>query len=98
QPPRAQLATPYLPANYNDLSKASRFRSYSVNNKDKYADEEDDYDEMDGMYLESQYAAQLQDQLAATNAAIHSHNMAVQAFVNQASRPRARTAGVLDTP
>ncbi|KAH6693995.1 hypothetical protein F5X68DRAFT_48227 [Plectosphaerella plurivora] len=95
QQPRAQLATPYLPPNFNELSKASRFRSYSVNNKDKYADEEDDFDELDDM---SQYAAQLQDQLAATNAAIHSHNLAVQAFANQATRPRARTAGVLDTP
>lgn len=98
QQPRAQLATPYLPPNFNDLSKASRFRSYSVNNKDKYAEEEDDYDDMDSMALESQYAAQLQDQLAATNAAIRSHNLAVQAFASQATRPRARTAGVLDTP
>lgn len=99
QPPRAQLATPYLPPNYNELSKASRFRSYSVNNKDKYAEEEDGYDEVDAMTLESHYAAQLQDQLAATNAAIRSHNLAVQAFASQATRPRARTtAGVLDTP
>ncbi|KAK5990233.1 Pumilio domain-containing protein P35G2.14 [Cladobotryum mycophilum] len=93
QPARAQLATPYM-----DMSRqASRFRSYSVNNKDKYADEEDDYD--DGMALESQYAAAaLQDQLAATNQAILNHNLAVQAFANHATRPRARTAGVLDTP
>ncbi|KAI9166855.1 RNA binding [Paramyrothecium foliicola] len=97
QPPRAQLATPYMPS-LDFAKQASRFRSYSVNNKDKYADEED-YD-TDEAHLESQYAAALQDQLAATNAAIHSHNLAVQAFVNQASatRPRARTAGVLDTP
>ncbi|KAL2752725.1 hypothetical protein ACRALDRAFT_2113080 [Sodiomyces alcalophilus JCM 7366] len=98
QPPRAQLATPYLPPNYNELSKASRFRSYSVNNKDKYAEEEDGYDDVDAMALENHYAAHLQDQLAATNAAIRSHNLAVQAFASQATRPRARTAGVLDTP
>jgi protein JSN1 len=100
QPPRAQLATPYL-ANLNDFSKqASRFRSYSVNNKDKYADEDEDDFEGDGLSYETQYAAHLQDQLAATNAAIHNHNLAVQAFATQASitRPRARTAGVLDTP
>ncbi|ROT35904.1 hypothetical protein SODALDRAFT_283469 [Sodiomyces alkalinus F11] len=97
QPPRAQLATPFFPPNYNELSKASRFRSYSVNNKDKYAEEEDDYDEVDAMTLESHYAAQLQDQLAATNAAIRNHNLAVQAFASQATRPRARTtAGVID--
>ena len=100
QPPRAQLATPYIP-NYADFTRAAnRFRSYSVNNKDKYADEEEDEFDVDTMsIMESQYA-QIQDQLAATNAAIHNHNLAVQAFASQAavSRPRARTAGVLDTP
>lgn len=97
QPPRAQLATTYMATpDYN--KQASRFRSYSVNNKDKYADEEDEYDSE--LPIDHQYVAALQDQLAATNAAIRSHNMAVQAFANQASatRPRARTAGVLDTP
>lgn len=92
-PPRAQLATPYM-ADFN--KQASRFRSYSVNNKDKYADDDDDYDA--DLPIDHQYVAALQDQLAATNAAIRHHNMAVQAFANQASRPRARTAGVLDTP
>lgn len=97
QPPRAQLATPYL----NSFARANRFRSYSVNNKDKYDDEEDDEYEGSVHAYDAHFAvAQLQDQLAATNAAIHNHNMAVQAFVSQASlsRPRARTAGVLDTP
>ncbi|KAI1417633.1 hypothetical protein F5Y13DRAFT_60610 [Hypoxylon sp. FL1857] len=101
QPARAQLATPYLPGLADFTKQANRFRSYSVNNKDKYADEEDDAYEEDSLALESQYAAHLQDQLAATNAAIHSHNLAVQglqAFASQASvtRPRARTAGVLE--
>ncbi|KAH8737737.1 hypothetical protein BGZ61DRAFT_21731 [Ilyonectria robusta] len=97
QQSRAQLATPYL-ANLDFTKQSSRFRSYSVNNKDKYADDDDDYDSE--MPLDPQYVAALQDQLAATNAAIHNHNLAVQAFANQASvtRPRARTAGVLDTP
>jgi protein JSN1 len=101
QPARAQLATPTYIPNYADFSKAassSRFRSYSVNNKDKYADEdEDDYD-ADPLSLMENHYAQLQDQLAATNAAIHNHNLAVQAFATQAARPRARTAGVLETP
>ncbi|XXH05105.1 tethering complex subunit [Hypoxylon texense] len=98
QPARAQLATPYLPGLADFTKQANRFRSYSVNNKDKYADEEDDYDE-ESLALETQYAAHLQDQLAATNAAIHNHNLAVQglqAFASSATRPRARTAGVLD--
>ncbi|KAK0748566.1 hypothetical protein B0T21DRAFT_24933 [Apiosordaria backusii] len=98
QPARAQIATPTYVPNYADFSKAAnRFRSYSVNNKDRYADEdEDDYDDP-VMMMESQYL-QIQDQLAATNAAIQQHNLAVQAFASQAARPRARTAGVLDTP
>lgn len=92
QPVQARLATPYL-----DYNKASRFRSYSVTNKDKYDDDRED-DEAD--YLANNHYAKLQDQIAATQAAIHSHNLAVQAFVNHASntRPRARTAGVLDMP
>ncbi|KAB5558210.1 hypothetical protein GE09DRAFT_963613 [Coniochaeta sp. 2T2.1] len=105
QPPRAQLATGtgtgtgYAPT-LADLTKAAnRFRSYSVNNKDKYADDdEDDYDAGGMSAMDSQYE-QLQAQLAATNAAIHHHNMTVQAFTTAAvNRPRARTAGVLDTP
>lgn len=96
QPARAQLAPTYLPAMVDFTKQANRFRSYSVNNKDKYADDEDDAYDEEGL-LHSQYA-QLQDQLAATNAAIQQHNLAVQAFATQASvtRPRARTAGVLE--
>ncbi|KAH7038132.1 uncharacterized protein B0I36DRAFT_75860 [Microdochium trichocladiopsis] len=96
QPARAQLAPTYLPGIVDFTKQANRFRSYSVNNKDKYADDEDDVYDEEGL-LQSQYA-QLQDQLAATNAAIQQHNLAVQAFASQASvtRPRARTAGVLE--
>ena len=99
-PPRAQMATPYIPS-LDFHKQASRIRSYSVNNKDVHADEypDDDY-ENDGVTVDSQYVAALQDQLAATNAAIRQHNMTVQAFANHASssRRRARTAGVLDAP
>ena len=101
QPPRAQLATPYIP-NISDLKKASRIRSYSVNNQDKYAEDEG-YDEMDMIAYASyaQRAAELSNEIAATNAAIQHHNMAVQAFATQTtmSRPRARTvAGIMDPP
>ncbi|KEY74155.1 hypothetical protein S7711_00315 [Stachybotrys chartarum IBT 7711] len=94
QQPRAMLATPYMP-DIDYLKQASRFRSYSVNNKDIYADEDAEEDVID-----PQYAAMLQSQLAATNDAIRQHNEAVAAFASHASgtRPRARTAGVLDTP
>jgi protein JSN1 len=100
QQPRAQLVNPFL-ANIADMSKAnSRFRSYSVNAKEKYAEEEEDDDYGSGGLTRYEQEAQLQMQLAATNAAIQQHNLAVQAFANQASsnRPRARTAGVLESP
>ncbi|KAI0202175.1 hypothetical protein F4808DRAFT_81375 [Astrocystis sublimbata] len=99
QPSHSQLATPYLPGLADFTKQSSRFRSYSVNNKDKYAEDENDiyYEDDEAMAVDY---ARLQDQLAATNAAIHSHNIAVQNFQSLASqavtRPRARTAGVLD--
>ncbi|KAM3070147.1 hypothetical protein ACMFMG_003818 [Clarireedia jacksonii] len=101
QPPRAQLVNPFL-ANLADMTKqANRFRSYSVNAKEKYAEDEeaDEYGSGSMTPYEAQQA-QLHMQMAATNAAIQQHNLAVQAFANQASsnRPRARTAGVLESP
>lgn len=103
QQSRAQLATPYIP-NINDLKKASRIRSYSVNNQDKYAEDEEAYDEAELLYASyAQRAAELTNEIAATNAAIQHHNMTVQglaAYANQSSnRPRARTvAGIMDPP
>ena len=83
----------------------NRFRSYSVNAKEKYAeDEEEEYGigRYSGLHSGSltPSAASAAAALAATQAQIHQHNLAVQAFANQASasRPRARTAGVLDSP
>jgi protein JSN1 len=102
--------TPMLQPFLADLASYSkslnRYRSYSVNAKEKYAeDEEEDYGGV-GRYsgLHSGQmtpsAASAAAALAATQAQIHQHNLAVQAFANQASasRPRARTAGVLDSP
>ncbi|TVY91462.1 Pumilio domain-containing protein [Lachnellula willkommii] len=101
QPPRAQLANPFL-ANLQmaDINKANRFRSYSVNAKEKYEEEEDEDYGTEGMTPFQSQQHQLQIQLAATTAAIAQHNLAVQAFANQATsnRPRARTAGVLESP
>lgn len=85
---------------------ANRYRSYSVNAKEKYAEDEDAEYGGNGRYsgLHSgtltPSAASAAAALAATQAQIHQHNLAVQAFANQAtaSRPRARTAGVLDAP
>lgn len=101
QPPRATLAANPFLANMLDLNKqANRFRSYSVNAKEKYAEEEDEDYDSGSMTPYEAHQARLQYELAQTNAAIQQHNLAVQAFANQAStnRPRARTAGVLESP
>ena len=97
-------ALPPLLAELAMMKNNNRIRSYSVNAKEKYADDED-------MEYESRYsgapsgtltpsAAATAAQLAATQAQIHQHNLAVQAFANHASvsRPRARTAGILEAP
>ncbi|KAJ6086093.1 hypothetical protein N7486_010374 [Penicillium sp. IBT 16267x] len=102
-----QQHAPGLPGLLADMAMMksnNRFRSYSVNAKEKYADDED-------MEYESRYsqlpsgtltpsAAATAAQLAATQAQIHQHNLAVQAFASHASvsRPRARTAGILEAP
>jgi protein JSN1 len=93
----------------NSFSKnpANRFRSYSVNAKEKYADgeEDDELSEYEQLQLQQMYGgASSREAAAAQAAAIHEavrqHNLDVQAFATYASsnRPRARTAGVLDSP
>ncbi|KAJ5286753.1 hypothetical protein N7478_002439 [Penicillium angulare] len=95
---------PGLLADMAMIKSNNRFRSYSVNAKEKYADDED-------MEYENRYsqlpsgtltptAAATAAQLAATQAQIHQHNLAVKAFATHASvnRPRARTAGILEAP
>lgn len=97
----SQLSQPLL-ANLAALDKmANRFRSYSVNAKERYATEEEDHEYVafhGSNRVPSAEAAAAA--LAATQAQIHQHNLEVQAYANQASstRPRARTAGVLDSP
>lgn len=83
----------------NLTNSANRFRSYSVNAKEKYADDEDDLDQGYGM----SYSGSMTPSEASAYAiheAVRQHNLEVQAFANLASatRPRARTAGVLDSP
>lgn len=85
---------------------ANRFRSYSVNAKEKYAEDEEELYYDNGLYSGQQSGAltplhaTTAAALAATQAQIHQHNLAVQAFANAATgtRPRARTAGVLESP
>lgn len=92
--------------NQNDLAaltrNANRFRSYSVNAKEKYAEDDDELDQISG--YAGNYSGTLTPSADAAAYAIHEavrqHNLEVQAFANfaSASRPRARTAGVLDSP
>ena len=80
----------------------NRFRSYSVNAKEKYATEDEEDYLSNGGYSgqQSGMMTPMDAAIAQTNAQIIHHNLAVQAFASQASanRPRARTAGVLDSP
>lgn len=103
QPARATLAPSDIElllesqrnANSQNLSSANRFRSYSVNAKEKYAEDEDDqYGGYSGTITPAEANALL------IHEAVRQHNLEVQAFANLASnaRPRARTAGVLDAP
>lgn len=88
------------------FKNANRFRSYSVNAKEKYAEDEEEEYHQDGLYSGPQSGtltpihATTAAALAATQAQIRQHNLAVQAFANAATgtRPRARTAGVLESP
>jgi protein JSN1 len=85
--------------NQNATASANRFRSYSVNAKEKYADDEDELDQAAyGSYSGSMTPAEAS--AYAIHEAVRQHNLEVQAFANFASatRPRARTAGVLDSP
>jgi protein JSN1 len=103
QPARATLAPSDIElllesqrnANNQNSNSANRFRSYSVNAKEKYAeDEEDGYGAYSGTITPAEANALL------IHEAVRQHNLEVQAFANMASnaRPRARTAGVLDAP
>lgn len=106
QPDLQRLSTQPFLTELAELNKFSnRFRSYSVNAKEQYAQEVDEYRQSapySGRHsgvmtpMEASTAAAL----AATSVQIQQHNLAVQAFANRASanRPRARTAGILDLP
>jgi protein JSN1 len=86
----------------NSKNMANRFRSYSVNATEKYTDgDEEDLDQYQmysGQITPS--ADSVAQQAALIHDAVRKHNLEVQAFANfaSASRPRARTAGVLDSP
>ncbi|QIX00832.1 hypothetical protein AMS68_006349 [Peltaster fructicola] len=85
-------------------STANRFRSYSVNATESYAEGDDyDLDQYEQLLASGQLTPGNEAsnvQAAAIHEAVRQHNLEVQAFANfaSASRPRARTAGILDAP
>lgn len=106
QPARATLAPSDIELllegqramNQNATAAANRFRSYSVNAKEKYADDEDELEQAAyGGYSGTMTPAEAS--ALAIHEAVRQHNLEVQAFANfaSASRPRARTVGVLDS-
>ena len=100
--PRISSLQPF----FNDVAgmnrNINRLRSFSVNAKEKYTDDDEEEYMQNGGYSGQQSGTMtpMDIALAQTKAQIHHHNLAVQAFATQASasRPRARTAGVLDSP
>lgn len=85
---------------FNQNLNNSRFRSYSVNAKEKYADEEDDFDASYAGNYSGTLTPSAEANAYAIHEAVRQHNLEVQAFASLASatRPRARTAGVLESP
>jgi protein JSN1 len=87
-----------------DLRNANRFRSFSVNAPQKYVDDAEDdfgtsYPSFPNGTMTPSAAAAL-EAYEAVQEKVRLHNQAVQAFAENASaaRPRARTAGVVETP
>lgn len=86
------------------MRNSSRFRSFSVNTQPKYGgegqDPESGYPAYPSGTLTPSAAAALEAEYERVQEKVRLHNQAVQAFaVNaNAARPRARTAGLVETP
>jgi len=85
------------------LRNASRFRSFSVNAQPKFGSEAQDnsaYSSFQSGTLTPSAAAALEAEYELVQEKVRLHNQAVQAFAVNASaaRPRARTAGLVETP
>ncbi|KEF58031.1 uncharacterized protein A1O9_05954 [Exophiala aquamarina CBS 119918] len=85
------------------LRNASRFRSFSVNTQPKFGSETQDnsaYSSFQSGTMTPSAAAALEAEYEMVQEKVRLHNQAVQAFAVNASaaRPRARTAGLVETP
>ncbi|KAK5236549.1 hypothetical protein LTR47_002500, partial [Exophiala xenobiotica] len=85
-----------------NMRNASRFRSFSVNAEPKFGQESQDagYPAYQSGALTPSAAAALEAEYERVQEKVRLHNQAVQAFAVNASaaRPRARTAGLVETP
>lgn len=86
------------------MRNSSRFRSFSVNTQSKYQNEGQDGSSSFPLFqsgtLTPSAAAALEAEYEMVQEKVRLHNQAVQAFAVNASaaRPRARTAGLVETP
>ncbi|KAJ9632538.1 hypothetical protein H2204_007842 [Knufia peltigerae] len=86
----------------SNLRNSSRFRSFSVNTEPKFGQDTQDsgYSMFQSGTLTPSAAAALEAEYERVQEKVRLHNQAVQAFAVNASaaRPRARTAGLVETP
>ncbi|KIW15191.1 hypothetical protein PV08_05236 [Exophiala spinifera] len=86
----------------SNMRNSSRFRSFSVNTEPKFGLENQDpgYSMFQSGTLTPSAAAALEAEYERVQEKVRLHNQAVQAFAVNASaaRPRARTAGLVETP
>lgn len=102
---RAAAMQPFISEMAGIQRNLNRIRSYSVNAKEKYAEDEDE-EESRHLYSGQQSGAVTPavvnaQSLAQAQASAAAHALAVAAYANNlspSSRPRARTASVLDSP
>lgn len=102
---RAAAMQPFISEMNGMQRNLNRLRSYSVNAKEKYAADEEEEEESRHMYS-AQHSGTVTPSagsvgaMAAAQASATAHALAVAAYANSMtpSRPRARTAGVLDSP
>ena len=85
-----------------NLRNSNRFRSFSVNTQPKYSEDPSNsgFPAFENGTLTPSAAAELEAEYERVQEKVRLHNQAVQAFAVNASaaRPRARTAGLVETP
>lgn len=94
---RVAALQPFIPE-LSGIQRSNRIRSYSVNAKEKYAEDEEEEEEEQRHLYSAQQSGSVTPSTSQASAMAQAsiHSLSVGAF--SPSRPRARTAGVLDSP